>query len=157
MADTDYTTPIREKWGAALSVSGFQAIPNILLSRQVYLRLSATDLVVLLHLNRYWWSRDRAPYPRPALIAEKMGVHRRTVERSLERMDVLGLIERMKPKPVRSGRQMVRPVSLIPLADKLAALAGRSDPHTPAKDSQDDDCTLTSQSADATSSKLVPF
>ena len=122
MTDTSTAKSIHEKWGRALDNSGFQAVPNVLLLAQRDLRLSTTDLVVFLHLNRYWWHRDRAPYPRPTLIAEKMGVHRRTVERSLERMESKGLIERMKSRQGRDGH-VIRPISLIPLANKLGELA----------------------------------
>lgn len=125
MADTSTPKSIREKWGPALNASGFQAIPNVLLLKQCNLRLSTTDLVVLLHLNRHWWHRDRTPYPRPTLIAQKMGVHRRTVERSLERMESKGLIERMKSRLGRDGH-VIRPISLIPLARKLGELADGS-------------------------------
>lgn len=155
MAGTATTKSVHEKWGAALNMSGFQAVPNVLLSMQWNLGLSTTDLVVLLHLNRHWWSRDRAPYPRPMLIAEKMGVHRRTVERSLERMEANGLIERLKPQPARDGH-MVRPISLIPLANRLGEIAGGSNSRPPAQDAQSDGSSLASSPADGTSSKLVP-
>lgn len=147
MANTATTRAVHEKWGAALNMFGFQAVPNILLSAQCDLRLSTTDIVVLLHLNRHWWSRDRAPYPRPMLIAEKMGVHRRTVERSLERMEAKGLIERLKPRAARDAN-VVRPISLIPLATKLGEIAGGSDSLPPAKDTQSSGSLLASSSED---------
>ena len=128
---------IQQKWGDALSAGGFQALPNALLSAQRQLGLSTTDVVVVLHLNSRWWSRDRAPFSRPVLIAEKMGVHRRTVERSLERMEKKGLLKRLRPKSTERG-SIIRPFSLIPLAERLGAFARRYDSGPPPEDTQDD-------------------
>ena len=155
MSDIPAVRPVHEKWGAALNQSGFQAVPNVLLSAQNHLGLSTTDLVVVLHLNGYWWDRDRAPYPRPALIARKMGVHRRTVERSLKHLETMGLIERMETQSTQRGH-VVRPISLIPLANRLGKIAGGSDSRPPAKDAQSDGSSPVSPAADGTSSKLVP-
>lgn len=114
---------LRRKWGRALDYAGFQAVPNLLLARQQALNLSSTDVVVLLHINRYWWTRDRDPFPRPARIAEQMGVHRRTVERSLQGLEEKGLLKRLEPRRVDSGR-VVWPISLTPLAVSLEQIAG---------------------------------
>ncbi|MXY67312.1 MAG: helix-turn-helix domain-containing protein [Acidobacteriia bacterium] len=113
---------LRKKWGRALDYAGFQAIPNLLLTRQRALNLSSTDLVVLLHINRCWWRHDRDPFPRPARIAAQMGVHRRTVERCLRRLEEKGLLKRLEPRRTDSGR-VVWPISLTPLAVSLEQIA----------------------------------
>ena len=112
---------VRDKWGASLDYGGFQVLPNVLLSCQRNLGLSPADVVILLHLNRYWWTRDQDPYPRPARIAEQMGVTRRSVERCLQGLEKKGLIERRDPRKI-SGR-VARPISLLPLAERLGQLA----------------------------------
>ena len=119
-ATTDHA--LRRKWGRALDYGGFQAVPNVLLARQHSLRLSSTDIVVLLHFNRYWWTPDRDPFPRPARIAEQMGVHRRTVERALQGLEKKGLVKRLRPQQISSGR-VVQPISLTPLAASLGKIA----------------------------------
>ena len=110
-------TSTRQKWGRALDYTGFQTVPNLLLAHQHQLELSNTDLVVLLHVNRFWWTRDQDPFPKPAHIAAQMGVHRRSVERCLKRLEQKGLIKRTEPRETPSG--VVRPISLLPLADVL--------------------------------------
>lgn len=110
-------TSTRSKWGQALDYAGFQTVPNLLLTQQHKLELSNTDLVVLLHVNRFWWTRDQDPFPKPARIAAQMGVHRRSVERCLKRLEQKGLVRRTGPRETSSG--VVRPISLLPLADVL--------------------------------------
>ena len=114
--------PVRDKWGQALDPAGFQAFPNLLLTQQQTLGLSNTDLVVLLHLNRRWWTRDEDPFPRPARIATQMGIHRRSVERCLKRLEEKGLIKRPGPRQTASGR-IVWPISIRPLAEYLSQIA----------------------------------
>ena len=114
----------RRKWEAALDGDGFQIIPNLLIAQQGNLGLSTTDIVVILHLNRWWWERDQHPYPRPERIAEQMGLHARSVERCLKRLERKGMIRRMSPRYLQGGTS-VRPISLLPLAESLAQIAGR--------------------------------
>ena len=110
-------TDIRDKWGQALDGSGFQIIPNQLLAQQKNLGIPPTALVVLLHINRYWWKCDQNPYPSATLIAKQMGLHLRSVKRHLQRLEEKGLILRLAARKI-SGK-VVRPISLIPLADQL--------------------------------------
>lgn len=113
----------RAKWGKALDTEGFQIIPNLLLTHQGHLGLSPTEIVVLLHLHKYWWTRDQNPYPSPTLIAEQMDLHPRSVERCLKRLEAKGMIQNLEPIEI-SGR-MVRPVSLVPLTKALNKIAER--------------------------------
>ena len=113
----------RDKWGAALDGSGFQIIPNQLLAQQKKLGIPPTALVVLLHLNRFWWKFDQNPYPSATLIADQMGLHIRSVERHLQHLEEKGLIRRLGARKI-SGK-LVRPISLIPLADQLNRIIHR--------------------------------
>ena len=111
----------RDKWGRSLDHSGFQIVPNLLLMAQNRLGLSPTDLVVLLHLNRYWWRRDQDPFPSSAGIARRMGLHPRSVERHMKRLEEKNLIHRQAPRWI-SGKR-VKPISLAPLAQSLEEIA----------------------------------
>ena len=53
-------------------------------------------MVVLLNLTMHWWYPERHPYPRPTTIARRMDVSSRTVQRVLNRLSRLGLIERCR-------------------------------------------------------------
>ena len=150
----------RDKWGRTLNHTGFQIVPNLLLTQQGNLGLSTTDIVVLLHVNRYWWTRDQNPYPSTTRIAEQMGLHARSVERCLKRLEAKGVIRRLEPRQISPGR-MVRPISLLPLARSLAQIAERlDDKHQSAEKSQSDEepgANSTQPAANGASSKEVPF
>lgn len=113
---------LRQKWAGALDYAGFQAIPNLLLSRQHSPILSSKDLVVLLHFNRRWWTHDRDPFPRPERIAAQMGACRRTVEQCSGRLEEEGLLKRLESRNTDSGR-VVWPMNLTSLAVSLEQIA----------------------------------
>jgi Helix-turn-helix domain len=87
---------VKEKWqGAVTDGSGFVAVPMSLLRLQTKLKLTATDMVVLTNLLAHWWDPARAVYPRSTTIAQRMGVTKRTVQRSTQKMIRAGLIQRL--------------------------------------------------------------
>ena len=86
-------TSITDKWGRALA--GGQVIPNVLVRAQAHLGLDAVDVVVLLNMNMHWWQKGDFPFPRPTIIAKRMGVSKRTVERRIEKLVKAGLLERL--------------------------------------------------------------
>lgn len=86
---------VKDKWqGAVNEASGFVAIPMSLLRLQSRFKLTATDMVVLTNLLAHWWDPARAVFPRSSTIAKRMGVTKRTVQRSTHKMINAGLIER---------------------------------------------------------------
>lgn len=82
-----------DKWGDAAS-AGFQLVPDLLLKNQAKLELTHTDLVVLLNVLMHWWYEDKRPFPRTTTIAARMDVQTRTIQRSLSRLEELGLMKR---------------------------------------------------------------
>lgn len=109
---------VKEKWlGAVTDGSGFVAIPMSLLRLQTKLKLTATDLVVLVNLLAHWWDPKRAVFPRSTTIATRMGVTKRTVQRSTEKMVKAGLIER---RFTEVGDSQRRTFQFTPLAERLA-------------------------------------
>jgi predicted transcriptional regulator len=95
---------IKEKWqGAVTSGSGFVAIPMTLLRLQSKYQLTPTDMLVLVNLLAHWWDPARAVFPRSSIIAKRMGVDTRTVQRSTQRLEKAGLLERGK---LEDGRRV---------------------------------------------------
>jgi DNA-binding transcriptional MocR family regulator len=81
--------------------AGWTVIPSVILDRQQALGLEPVDVNILLHLAKYWWEKERLPYPSKKAIAECMGVSESTVQRRIAAMERDGLIER---KPRYSGK-----------------------------------------------------
>ena len=117
---------VAEKWGSALT-AGYQVIPNVLVAAQSRLELDAVDCMILLNLNSYWWKKNDLPYPPPALIAQRMGVSRRTVERRLLRLEAKGWLKRL-PSVGREGQPKIRKYDLSGMVRRLqdAAMVGLS-------------------------------
>lgn len=86
---------IPDRWGDAVN-AGFIAVPNVLVRAQAKLDLSPIDVVVILNIILHWWHRDRRPSPRSTAIAKRSGLGHRTVQRSLRRLESLGLIRRIR-------------------------------------------------------------
>jgi hypothetical protein len=110
----------RNKWGFALD-SGFQVVPNVLFRCQRILRLKPLDVVILMNITTHWWSNDDLPHPRPSVIANRMDVSTRTVERRLLKMQKMGLIRRLESRQ-KNGRA-VRQFELTGLVEKLKAVS----------------------------------
>jgi hypothetical protein len=79
----------------ALSAYATKMGRSLVPANQHKLGLSATDLVVLINLTMQWWYRDRLPFPKSATIAKRMGASVRTVQRSLNRLEKLALVEKI--------------------------------------------------------------
>lgn len=113
-----------DKWQEAAK-AGFQLLPDLLLRHQADLRLTATDLVVLINLTMHWWYADQRPFPRSSTIAKRMGIDRRTVQRSLAKLSEMGLVEKViESLPDGRERQVC---DLTGLQSRLSDLA-KSDP-----------------------------
>ena len=70
-------------------------MPDLLLRHQADLELTATDLVVLINLTLHWWYPDQRPFPRSSTIAKRMGIDRRSVQRSLAKLNEKRLVEKV--------------------------------------------------------------
>lgn len=119
-------TTIKTRWGKnVIDSHNWTAIPNILLERQRALQLDPIDLNILLVLMKYWWDKEKNPFPRKRVIAEIIGRSHDTVRKHLKKMEELGLIERIaKFRPESSGGgQTSNEYSLLGLQKKLSELA----------------------------------
>jgi hypothetical protein len=87
-------TPIQDKWGEALN-AGFVVVPSALLRHQYQLKIDCNEMVVLVNLLMAWWKSEDLPYPRPATLANRMGVSARTVQRQIQSLEEKRLIKRI--------------------------------------------------------------
>lgn len=109
-------TNVYAKWGDA-AYAGFQAIPDLLFRHQNDLGLHSVDLVVLLNVLMHWWYADAKPFPRPTVIARRMGLNVRSVQRSFKNLEELGLLRRSTDY---QGKKILDPDGLV---EKLSMIA----------------------------------
>lgn len=85
---------LHQKWGAAVIAGGYTVLPNVILQNQKALELKHLDVLVLMCLLSYWWSKDDLPRPAKASIAQTLDVDPRTVQRSIAKLEKQGYIQR---------------------------------------------------------------
>lgn len=115
---------IRARWGESISTGafGFTAVPSVLIRYQYMIGISNTELVVLLNLITHWWRADELPYVRPTTIANRMGVDRRTVDRTLHLLEQRNLVRRLRREKSKNGLT-IRRFDLSGLVDELNKIA----------------------------------
>jgi len=104
---------LSEKWGAEIIHFGWTAIPNALLRNMGALGINPTEMVIICNLNRFWWEKDRLPFPSILKMADEMGVSSKTIERNLSSLEKKGLIV----KKANTGKSNTYDMS--PLIEKL--------------------------------------
>lgn len=107
---------INARWGYAAR-AGFTALPNALIHAQAQLGLSTNDMVVLMNLLSHWWYRTRMAFPGTATIAKRTGLKIRTVQRSIQKLESLKLIEVHRIAGKGAGYNFA---GLIAVAEELA-------------------------------------
>lgn len=113
---------LRDKWGTTVIEEGWTPIPVRLLEHQKTLGIRPSEMTVVIHLLRYWFSADQEyVYPRQSKIAESSGMSVRTVQRAIDALEDKGLIEKEKKK---EGISMYAHnyYSLQPLVKKVQGL-----------------------------------
>lgn len=111
---------ITSKWGKSID-AGFQQVPDVLIRAQSKLEIDSLSLVILLNLTMHWWDKDNLPWPRPSVIAKRIGVSTRTVERKISELTDKGLIERLPSEKTDSST--IRRFNLSGLVEHLELLA----------------------------------
>ncbi len=114
-------THITAKWGGALAM-GFAVVPGALIRGQAKHGLDAVDLAVLLNIIMHWWTPGDWPYPQPRVLANRIGVSIRTVERRLESLEARGFLVRLPTEKSAQGLARRR-IDLTGLVVRLQGFA----------------------------------
>ena len=98
------TKASERKWGKAVMDLGFCIVPSLLLRAQRRLKLTPTQLAVLMHLADYWWDVNRKPYPAKSTLGERLGLSARQVQRHIADLEEMGLVQRVERKAAHRGK-----------------------------------------------------
>jgi hypothetical protein len=88
------STVFQEKWGHDVARFRFTMIPSLLLKAQSRLGLKPNHLAVIVQILEHWWEADRKAFPSKALLAAKLGIHPRNVQKAIADLEKRGYIER---------------------------------------------------------------
>jgi DNA-binding transcriptional ArsR family regulator len=114
------------KWGAEVAEAGFVMVPALLLERVPELKLTATQLQLLIVLIRFWYFSDKMPFPSVARLAQLTGLSERSVQRSMSSLRKAGLIA-VRQGRKRNGEALSNIYDLSPLIARLQRLAQLAD------------------------------
>ncbi len=95
----------REEMGKEVIALGFCIVPSLLLRAQNRLGLNPTQLAVLMQLCDFWWERDRRPCPGKAVLAERLGLSPRQVQRHIADLETAELVKRVERRAAHGGKQ----------------------------------------------------
>jgi DNA-binding MarR family transcriptional regulator len=109
------------KWGKLVMDLGFCIVPSLLLRAQPRLKLSPTQLAVLMHLADYWWDVNRKPYPSKKTLGDRLGLSPRQVQRYIAELEEMKLVQRVERKAVHRGK-LSNEYDLSGLVARLKAL-----------------------------------
>lgn len=110
-----------DKWGAKVIALGFCILPSLLLRAQRRLRLSPTQLAVLIQLADFWWDAGRKPFPKKADLAQRLGLSERQVQRYIAELEEAGFVKRIERRASHRGK-ISNEYDLQGLVDKLAEI-----------------------------------
>jgi Helix-turn-helix domain len=110
-----------DKWTKGLISLGFCTVPSILMWAQGRLGLSTEQFTVVLQLADFWWDAGEPPFPTKDLLAGRMGMGARQVQRHLTALEDKGIIKRV-PRYRGPKNQIANGYDMSPLVKKLVAL-----------------------------------
>jgi hypothetical protein len=96
MMNTFNNEKLSDRWTKQVLKRGFTGLPNLLLEHQCKLGLSAVDMNIVAQIVSHWHRASEFPFPGVALLAARVGLSTRSVQRSLRRMEQKGLIARVR-------------------------------------------------------------
>jgi predicted transcriptional regulator len=110
------------KWGKEIMAHRFTTVPNALLNNIVALKLRAPQVMVLLMLLQNWWEKDRLPFPSLKTIADRIGIQKAAVQKTIRGLAAKKIIAIKHRKDEKRGH-LSNEYSFEPLIVKLKALS----------------------------------
>ncbi len=110
-----------EKWGKQVLGLGFCIVPSLLFRAQQRIGLNPTHLAILMQLSDFWWDEARKPHPGKRVLAERLGLSERQVQRYIAELEQSGLIKRVERYATHGGR-MTNFYDLTGLVERLKKL-----------------------------------
>lgn len=93
------------KWGReAMDAKGYCIVPSLLLHAQARLKMTPSQLAIVMHLADYWWYADRKPWPSKKTLGERVNLSPRQVQRHLAELEKMGLVARNERRSPLQGK-----------------------------------------------------
>src|ERR1700691_2506598 len=86
------------KWGAGVMALGYCILPSLLFRAQSRLGLRMSHLALVVQLSEFWWYDNKLPWPKKQLLAERIGIKEKQVQRLARDLEQRGYIRRVTRK-----------------------------------------------------------
>lgn len=116
---TDFPEALLSIWGRTILGSGWTTVPNELLKNQSHLGISNSELVLLIHLISFMHSASAKIFPSIDSLAERMNQDRRTIQRTIQRLEDKELIRKRVRSTGKTDVGMSNVYDISPLMLKL--------------------------------------
>ena len=116
--DSQDSKTLEAKWGKTTLSRGWTGIPNVLIEQQRSLKLTPTDINILLILLKYWWDPNSPPYPSKRVIGEMIDREESTIRKCMVGLEKKGLIKR-DPRFLSMGGQTSNKYLMDGLIERL--------------------------------------
>jgi predicted transcriptional regulator len=110
-----------KKFGKPVMNVGFCITPSMLMKAQARIGLNPVQFNIVMHLLDQWWSADRRPWPAKSLLAERMAMSERQIQRQIAELEGAGLIQRIGRTRPGKGKTS-NEYDLTGLVNKMKAL-----------------------------------
>ncbi|TAJ30465.1 helix-turn-helix domain-containing protein [Bosea sp. (in: a-proteobacteria)] len=91
-----------KKYGKPVMDLGFCIVPSLLMQAQARLGINPVQFNIIMHLADIWWDAAHRPWPKKQLLAERMGMSERQIQRQIAELEAAGLVQRVER--TRPGR-----------------------------------------------------
>lgn len=116
------TNETSKKWGLPVLDLGFTIVPSLLLKAQARLDLTAQELVVLLQIIDHWWDADNWPYPGKAILAERLNLSTKQIQRHTASLEKKGILTKKQRYGAKHKGKLSNEYNLSGLVSKLKEL-----------------------------------
>jgi DNA-binding HxlR family transcriptional regulator len=84
-----------KKYGKPVMDLGFCIVPSLLMQAQARLGINPVQFNIIMHLADIWWDAAHQPWPKKQLLAERMGMSERQIQRQIAELEHAGLVQRV--------------------------------------------------------------
>lgn len=84
-----------QKYGKPVIDLGFCIVPSLLMQAQARLGINPVQFNIIMHLADIWWHAAQRPWPSKQLLAERIGLSERQVQRQIAELEAAGLVQRI--------------------------------------------------------------
>ena len=92
-----------DKWSPELMGAGWVSMPSTIIEFHRELGMDAVDLVIVLYLATFWWTKHQRPFPAKSTMAQALGVCARTIQRRIAAMESKRLVSREERRSPGKG------------------------------------------------------